>query len=141
MGRHAHRGEPSRDEVHPAPQVVGGAQVDEAALDRRFAEEHRRSRPVARQGADGRDHELVEPDEVVGGAAPGHLHLAVAGRELSGRLRERAVLHHEPPGEHCREHRGARDHTERDECKPVSAATQPGGDEPQGIGDATQKHR
>ena len=91
--------------------------------------------------ADRRHDELVEPDEVVGGAAPRHLHLAVARGKLRRRLREGAVLHHEPAGEHRREHRGACDHAERDERKPAAAAAQPGGDEPQGIRDATQEHR
>ena len=44
------------------------------------------------------------------------------GCELRGRLRERPVLHDEPPGEHGREHGGARDDAERDEREPLAAA-------------------
>ena len=46
--RHAERRQPARDEMDVAVEVVGRAQVDEPALDRRLAEEHRgdrRARP------------------------------------------------------------------------------------------------
>jgi hypothetical protein len=139
--RNADFRQPARDEVDPAPQVVRCAQVDEAALDRRLAEEHRRGGTVARQRADRRDDEPVQAHEVVGRAAPGDLHLTVAGGELRGRLSKCAILHHEPAGEHGCEHRSARDHAERNERKPAAAAAQAGGDEPQRIRDATQEHR
>ena len=58
---------------------------------------------------------------------------------MRGRLRERTVLHDEPSREHGGEHGGAGDDAERDEREPAPAAAQPGGDEPEGIGDATQR--
>ena len=60
VGRQALR-QAARDELDVAAEVVGGAQVDEALLDRRLAEEHRGGGPLAGDRPHARDDEPVEP--------------------------------------------------------------------------------
>lgn len=96
--RDAARGQPTGDELHPLAQVIGGADVDEPPLNRRFAEEHRGDRLFARERAHLRCDLRVELREAADCAAPDDLHGPVARLELSHRELELAVLHDEPPG-------------------------------------------
>ena len=110
-------------------EVVGGAKVDEALLDRRLAEEHRDGWAVAGDLFDARDDETVEPREVVRRTTPGDRDLAISGCERGRCLGERAVLHDEASGEHCCEHGGPRDHADGDEQQALAAAAQAGCDQ------------
>ena len=129
MRRLARLRDPARDEAHVAAEVVGRAQVDEALLDRRFAEEHRRGGSGTGDLLHTRHDEPVQPGEVVRRPAPRHRDLAVAGRELRRRLGERAVLHDEPTAEHRRQHRCACDHADGDEQQSLAACAETGGDQ------------
>ena len=143
MRRHADRRQPPGDEAHIAAEVVGRAQVDEPALNRRFAEQHRGDRPAPRDLLDDGCNLRVERSEVVHRAAPGDLYLAVARCELRGCEGERAILHHEPAPEHGGEHCRARDDPDSDQDEPLAAARQAGRDESEGEDGATDglKHR
>ena len=138
--RDAHRRQPSGDEVHPAAEVVRGADVDEPPLDRRLSEEHRGCGRLAGERADLRRDERVQARELVGRAAPGHSHLAVARRDLLRRDRERAVLHHEPPAEHGREDGGAGHDSDPDEQQAPAPAAKAGGHQAQRVGEPA-KHQ
>ena len=84
----------------------------------------------------------VQFREPVDGAAPHDLHLAVARIELRGRVRERAVLHHEAPGEHGGEHGRAGDDADRDEHEPLAARPEACADEPKRERDPNElRHR
>ncbi len=141
MRRDARRREPPGDQPHVLAQFVGGAQVDEAALDRRLTEEHRGCGRGARHLAELRDDLRVQPREAVDRAAPGHLHLAIGGLELRGRERERAILHHQTTAEHRCQHRRAGGHAKRDQERPLAARREARPDEAKREGDASQRHR
>ena len=139
--RHAARGQAPGDELDPAVQVVGCADVHEAALNRRFAEEHRRNRLLARECPHLRSDLRVELREGCHRAAPHDLHRAVARLQLPHCQLERAILHDEPPGEHRGEHCCSGDDPERDEHEPFAAGAEPGPDQAQREGDPAQHHQ
>ena len=85
--------QPSGAQPHEWAETVGRAKVDQPAADLRLAVEHR----VHRIAAEHRRHLTVERAPVAGERAePRDLQRAVGRRKLRSRLRECAVLHHEP---------------------------------------------
>ena len=129
MLRDADARQATRRDAHEPSEVVGRTQVDQATLDRRLAEEHRARGLLPGHRADARRDEAVVLREAVDRTAPRDLHDAVRRRELCGRLRERAVLHHEAAGKHCGEHGGAGDDADRNEERTLAARTEPRRDE------------
>ena len=141
MRGHAYRGEAPRDQAHVAAEVVGGAQIHESSLDRGLAEEHRGGGRLAGHRLELRGDLGVQAREVVDGTAPAHLDLAVGRLERGGRLRERAVPHHQPAAEHAGQHRRPRDDAQRDQQNALTARGQPRRGQAKREADPTQRHR
>ena len=136
MRGHARLGQPAGADADEAREIVGRAQVDEAAVDLRLAVEHRAHGLASER----RRHLSVERTPVAAeGAEPGDLERSVRGREVGGRLGERSVLHHEPAGEHRGDRRRAGDDADRHQHEPLPARAEPRPREPEGKEDAPQR--
>ena len=142
MRGHADRGQATREQLDVTPDVVRGPQVHEPPLNRRFAEEHRGSGRLAVDRLQLRSDEAVLGGPCAGlRTAPRHLHDTVGGSELSRRLRERSILHHEPPGQDCCKDGGARNDAEPDQPQTLATAAQSCTDEAQRERDAAERRR